>query len=83
MNRDVFLLVVLAGSNIALACGKIRIPVARLGLMSLMRILVFDGRSPVKPLPVSASCGGSQLLLLIDFIEPKDLAKQSLLKERY
>lgn len=66
--------------------AKGRIPVARLGFMTMMRILVFDGRSPVKPLPVLAlwgvggGGGGSQFLSLIDLITPKDLTKQSLLK---
>lgn len=61
--------------------AKGRIPVARLGFMTLMRILVFDGRSPVKPLPVLALWGGgSQFLSLIDLTTPKDLTKQSLLK---
>lgn len=73
---------VTAGTNMALACGKGRNPVARLGIMTLMRILVFDGRSPVKPLPVLARWGSSQFLSLIKFIEPKDLVKQSLLRNK-
>lgn len=38
-----------------------RIPISRLGLMVLMRILVFDGISPLWE--------GSQILFLIDLID--------------
>lgn len=76
MNRDFFLLC--WWSRLAVIWHRLvardRIPISWLGLI-LMRILVFDGRSPVKPLPVSALWESSRIFHLIN------LAKHSLPKE--
>lgn len=71
MNGHVFLLFWWAGLAVIWhgLVARDRIPVFRLVLMILMRILVFDGRSPVKPLPVSALWERSRSLYLIDLIE--------------